>query len=221
MAVMAPIRVLAVLLVATCGALSQQQSEPASADLLPDAPSVQNPSAQSSSKYESFRTFLNSAGLPVTESAKDSQAFRFDPGHFEMQPIRKESADPLARLFLSSTTNNRTAYVSTSNSLMVRATDAASSVLFTHDEAGRKTLNTHYLLRVLISAAADSAHTPYWKRSASQPISDVGSTIGNDAGMKVFHEFEPGILQAVKRLQPKFIAGIGQRISGKPRGAQP
>jgi hypothetical protein len=219
MARMVSIRVLAVLLVTTCGAVCQQ-NEPASVDSLPDAPSVQNsshenPSLQNSSKYQPFRTFLNSARLPVRESAKDFQAFHPDPGHFEMQPIRKQSADPLARLFLSPATKPSTSYISTSNSLIARATSAASSLLFTHDEAGRKRLNTPYLLRVLTYAAADSAHTPYWRRSVSQPFSDFGSTVGNDAGMKVFHEFEPGILQVVKRFEPKFIAGFAQRSRDK------
>jgi hypothetical protein len=68
-------------------------------------------------------------------------------------------------------------------------------------------------LRVLTASVAHSAYRPYWRRSATQPISDFGSTVGSDAGMNVFHEFEPGILQLVKSHEPKFVSKIEEHIN--------
>lgn len=103
----------------------------------------------------------------------------------------------------------------TDGSLMSRATYAASGFVVTRDATGRKKLNTAYLLTVLTSAAAQSANRPYWRRSPSQPISDFGSTIGNDAGLNVFHEFEPGLRGMLKNHTPHFIANIGERLRNR------
>ncbi|HTW57348.1 MAG TPA: hypothetical protein VMD99_04435 [Terriglobales bacterium] len=96
--------------------------------------------------------------------------------------------------------------------LVGRATYAASSAVIARDGAGTSRLNTSYLLRVLASAVAHSASRPYWRRSLSQPFSDFGATIGNDAGMNVLHEFEPGIRDLVKSHEPKFVSRIQDRI---------
>jgi len=48
------------------------------------------------------------------------------------------------------------------------------------------------------------------------PFNDFGSTIGSDAGMKVFHEFGPGIRQMMKGLTPKFVSKIEERINHSP-----
>lgn len=135
---------------------------------------------------------------------------------FRQQPNRTDSADLVIRHLFAPpqhlTQNHRSEELAVHNGVMSRATAAASSVVFTHDDTGRKTLNTHYLLGVLASAAADSGRTPYWRRSLSQPASDFGSTIGNDAGMKVFDQLKPGIMQLVKTHQPRFITTIAQHI---------
>jgi hypothetical protein len=101
---------------------------------------------------------------------------------------------------------------SANDGLLGRATDAASRILWTRDLSGTRRLNTSYLLRVVTSIAADTASRPYWRRSASGPFSDFGSTIGNDAGMNLFHEFGPDLGQAMTSHMPKFIARIEQRI---------
>jgi hypothetical protein len=95
-----------------------------------------------------------------------------------------------------------------SDTLFVRATHAASSIAIMRDSAGEARLNTSYFLRVLASAVAHSAARPSWKRSLSQPFSDFGATIGNDAGMNVLHEFSPGIMHAMKSHEPKFVSHI-------------
>ncbi|MGA7170621.1 MAG: hypothetical protein WBX08_15810, partial [Candidatus Sulfotelmatobacter sp.] len=72
--------------------------------------------------------------------------------------------------------------------------------------------NTSYLVRVLASAAADTASRPYWRRSVGEPFSDLGSTVGNDAGTNLWHEFRPGIEQVMKSHTPRFVSRIEEHI---------
>jgi len=96
---------------------------------------------------------------------------------------------------------------------MGRATYAASHIFVTRDDSGKKRLNTSYFLGVLSSVAIHSADRPYWARSPSAPFNDFGSTIGNDAGINLLHEFGPGIRQMVKGHTPRFVFKIEQRIT--------
>jgi hypothetical protein len=100
-------------------------------------------------------------------------------------------------------------------SLMARATYAASRIFITRDESGKDRLNTSYLLRALTSVAADTASRPYWRRSPTGSVSDFGSTVGNDAGMNVWHEFRPGIEQLMKSHTPRFVSRIEERVAHK------
>jgi hypothetical protein len=102
--------------------------------------------------------------------------------------------------------------LSSNGSLMGRATNAASRIIVTRDESGRARLNTSYLLRALSSVAADTASTPYWRRSAGEPFSDFGSTVGGDAGMNVWHEVGPGLQHLMRNHAPKFVSRIEERI---------
>ena len=126
----------------------------------------------------------------------------------------EEHHDPFARLFSSPTSlgANRGFHFPIRDSLVSRATYAASSVLVTHDDSGRTLPNTSYFVRVLATAVAHSAYRPYWRRTASQPFSEFGANIGNDAGMKVWHEFEPGILQLMKNHEPRFVSRISEHV---------
>jgi hypothetical protein len=119
--------------------------------------------------------------------------------------------DPFAKYFRRSFNYGN----STSNTLVGRATSAATRMVLQRDDAGKVRLNSSYILTVLASAAAHSAARPYWRRSASQPIADFGSTVGNDAGLNVFHEFEPGIRQVLKSHEPHFVSRIEARINRK------
>jgi hypothetical protein len=102
---------------------------------------------------------------------------------------------------------------SSGDGLFARATDAASRIFWTRDLSGNRRLNTSYFLRVATSIAADTASRPYYRRhSGTAPLSDFGSTVGNDAGMNVFHEFGPDLGQAMTSHMPKFISRIEQRI---------
>jgi hypothetical protein len=99
--------------------------------------------------------------------------------------------------------------------MMGRATYAASRIFVTRDDSGKGRLNTSYLVRTLTSVAAATASRPYWRRPAGAPISDFGSTVGNDTGMNLWHEFGPGIQQLMKNHAPKFVSKIEERIGQK------
>jgi hypothetical protein len=92
---------------------------------------------------------------------------------------------------------------SSSGSLVGRSTYAGSRIFVTRDESGKSRLNTSYLLKALTSVAADTASRPYWRRSLGEPFSDFGSTVGNEAGINLLHEFRPGIKQPDEKPHPE------------------
>lgn len=123
-------------------------------------------------------------------------------------------ADAFFSKYLDASHKQNSRYqLSSSDKVMGRATDAASRIFVTRDESGKRRLNTPYFLRVLTSVAADSASRRYRARSGAAPLSDFGSTVGNDAGMNLLHEFGPGIRQKVANHMPEFAARIAERIS--------
>ena len=95
---------------------------------------------------------------------------------------------------------------------MGRATDAASRILVTRDQSGRPRLNTSYFLRVATSVAAHSASRTYRARSGTAPLGDFGSTVGNDAGMNLLHEFGPAVRKMATGHLPEFVSRIEERI---------
>ena len=99
---------------------------------------------------------------------------------------------------------------------MGRASDAASRIFITRDDSGKGRLNTSYFLGVLTSVAIHTAYRPYWTRSGSETFNNFGSTIGSDAGLNLFHEFQPGIMLMVKGHTPKFVSRFGAAITNAP-----
>jgi hypothetical protein len=203
----APIRITFVLLVASsafCQTSIRQTS-------LPDAPT-----AQALDRPEILRAFVDTARLPATTLSPANAPFRlkYDPLHLEAETNYTEPSHltPWTPAVLKRRTPLQT---STSNSLLGRGMQAATSIVVTRDDEGHHQLNTPYLLRVLTMATAHVADRPYWRRSASQPFSDVGSTVGNDAGLKVLHEFQPGLLQVVRNHEPRFVSKIEERVRQK------
>lgn len=115
-------------------------------------------------------------------------------------------------LYRSTLPQNLLHQQSSSDSLLGRATDAASRVLLPRDETGKRKLNTLYLTRVLSMVVVHAAARPSWRRTGSEPFSDFASTVGNDTGMNVLHEFEPGIKQILNSHTPRFVSGIEERF---------
>jgi len=203
--VIASTRVLPLLLLATCAVFAQH----AGTQALPDAPSI--------GSLPTAHTVLKGKGRSSTHAApslREPLAWHFDPGHFNDHPIR-HGPGPHASGNLLLVKTSKQYPASDSDNLFTRAFWAASSTFITRGGDGSRHLNNNCLLRVLTSAAASTADRPYWRRSASQPLADIGSTIGNDAGMNVLHEFQPGILQLVRNHQPKFFS----KIAGMKQGA--
>jgi len=181
MAASVPIRAACFVILAACGALCQQRQEKASS--LPDAPAVQA-SAQAN---------LNGR-VPFSNLVL-----------YQEKPDQNSSRDFLTRHFYPTLPKQNLNYHPANESLVRRATYAASRTLISRDDSGKARLDTSYLLRTLTSVAKDTASTPYWRRHFSDPFSNFGSTIGNDVGMNVLHEFEPGIEKLLKNHAPKFV----------------
>jgi hypothetical protein len=190
---------------------------------LPDAPSVQRPTGA-----EKFHTFVEEARSPLTLGAVaiNVRVMREEEEHlttgmqssftslYRASVLQKESSVFFGKYLYPMLLRQDPRYhPSTSDSIMGRTTYAASRVLITRDDSGKRTLNTSYLLGVLTSAAVATAYRPYWARSASTTFKDLGSTIGSDAGINVFHEFWPGIRQVLKRHSPKFVSRIEERLT--------
>jgi hypothetical protein len=225
---MLPLRIISFLLLAACGAQCQQGQEKRAYSSLPDAPSL-----QASAQAETLRTLAGVAGSPlllgavganggVTRESELANLTRTAQPDFTLlysaKPIEKESGDFLSRyLYPSLLKRNLNYHPSSSGSLMGRATYAASCIFLTRDDSGRGRLNTSYFLGVLSLAAMHTAHQPYWRREISEPFSDFGSTIGNDAGMNLFHEFGPGLQQLMKSHAPKFVSRIEERLGASAR----
>lgn len=225
-----PSRVVWFLLLAPSAALAQQAEKRATALPLPDAPlasslsklapAIRSESMRNLSPTEIFRTFDQAVRSPATTRLGA-------PGNptqlSDLEFRDNQSQNSSGRFFEkylspSAVKRSRTFHPAPDGSVMARTKYAASSVLFQRDETGKKRLNTSYLLSVLASTAADSAKTPYWRRSAAQPFSDFGSTVGNDAGMNLFHQFEPQLRQIAKSHAPRFLSRIGSEIESKIEG---
>lgn len=210
MAVTVPIRVASFVLLAACSALCQQLPESVAFSSLPDAPSTRA-SVQTTPRtvpQEVIIRLLTPTGGDVARPAQ--------PGFtllYPSQPVQQSSNNFFDKyLYPSLLKRNLNYHPSTSDSFVGRAVYAASRIFVTRDDSGKGRLNTSYFLAVLSSAAVHTAYRPYWARSASAPFSDFGSTMGNDAGMNLLHEFRPGLQQLMKNHTPRFVTRIEQRI---------
>ena len=200
----APIGVVSFVLLAACGAYCQTPDQS-----LPDAPSVQIASGtQGFNILEKFRTSRIGATGGVE---RPMTAGGFSP--IDQRFGRKDSSTVFDKYLSPSSVKLRSAYqFSGSETLMGRATYAASRIFVTQDETGKGRLNTSYLLRALTSVAAETASRPYWRRSGAQPFSDFGSTVGNDAGMNLLHEFAPNLQEVMRSHAPRFLSNMAARI---------
>lgn len=172
---------------------------------LPDAPSAQVSTQPHPIQPVTFETHLP----PLTSSAALPTLSAFS----ETLPPRKTS-EPLIfkHLYSSPGASNSRYRASDSDTLMGRATDAASRIFVVRDETGRRRINTTYFLRVATSIAAHNAARTYRARSGTAPLGDFGSTVGNDAGMNLLHEFGPAVRKATVSHLPVFVSRIAERI---------
>ena len=176
---------------------------------LPDAPQVQV--ADQAQRFDVFekawpRTFGAMGG---DKNSKTEGGF----ATFDKPFNRKDSNTVFSKYLYPLPLKQQPGYhFSSSESLMGRATYAASRIFVTRDGTGKGRLNTLYFLRALTSVAADTASRPYWRRSATGPFSNFGSTVGNDAGMNLWHEFRPNLQQMMKSHAPAFVSKIEKRI---------
>jgi len=192
---------------------------------LPDAPSTEQPARQA----EKLQKFAYEARSPLTmRAASISSNVRrgTELRHLTLAPQRslipsdellftqRESSNFVVKYLCPPFVKRSLLYrPSTSNRFTGRAMYAASHIFVTREDSGKKRLNASYFLGVLSLVAIHSARRPYWARSASAPFNDFGSTIGNDAGINLFHEFEPGIRQMVKGHTPRFSPKIREGIT--------
>jgi len=211
------VRVVCFCLLAACGAVCQRA--------LPDAPSARD--VRPANPFQGIgdegrlpltvgavSTVLVAAGThPVPETpGMQPSASRF----FQPVPTQATQNEPVPlifkRLYPSLLNPNLRYRPSVSDSLMGRAKDAASSIFVTRSEDGKHRFNTSYFLRVATSIAAQNASRTYRPRSRVTPLGDFGSTVGNDAGMNLWHEFGPAVRQMVTGHLPTFVSRIEQRI---------
>jgi hypothetical protein len=208
----APVAVVTAGVLAACGAMCQKAFCQKADRSFPDAPS-----AQIAIQPERFNVFAAEEGAPLRFVTMGSQAGMMRRGWFsETDKAAFAQKDPNAifrKYLYPSSASQQSGYHSVNNtSLMRRASYAASRPLITRDYSGKSRLNTSYILRTLTTVAKDTASTPYWKRSLAEPFSDFGSTVGNDAGMNLWHEFGPSIQQLMKSHTPKFVIKVENRI---------
>jgi len=209
-----------VLLFAPCAAECQSR-HPAS-ESLPDAPSATVSSqAISFERVDDEARSLSAApgGVSATAGAETDMAkvtggLRWGEAVLKTTvPAKKESSDFFSRHLCPSLLDSNFRYrPSDSDSFMGRATDAASRIFITRDQSGKRKLNTSYLLRVATSVAAHSAARTYRARSGAAPLGDFGSTVGNDAGMNLLHEFGPAVRKVAAGHLPEFVSRIQGRI---------
>jgi hypothetical protein len=190
---------------------------------LPDAPSVLLPA-----QAEKFHTFVDEAPSPLRLGTVDINARVIreeELGQATPRPQPSLTAPYKAGLipeepstffdkylYPSLRKQHPLYYPSTSGSFVGRATDAASRIFITRNDAGKRRLNTSYFLGVLTSVAIHTAYRPYWTRSTSATFNNFGSTIGSGAGISLFREFGPGIRQMVKGYAPKLQSRVEERI---------
>jgi hypothetical protein len=224
-----PIRVISFLLLAACGALCQnlpsadlpqgsrlddpnppemQRPEMRTWRSLPDAPSPVRPPTPGADGVSSGVLRETELGHLTPEPQPSLTA------HYQLGFPQKQSHDFSDKYLYPQSLKPVPGYApSNSGSFLNRVAYAASSLFVTRNASGRGRLNTSYFFGTLTLAAAHTAYRPYWERSSSAVFNDFGVSIGSNAGMNVFHEFEPGIRQKVKVLTPKFVYRIEDHIT--------
>jgi len=221
----ATIRVIAILLFAAGGALCQnspaadkasqpdpaappgvQSPETRSWQSLPDAPTPMQPTAQATGAGS------GQEGKPANPVPPPETGFA---NPYRLRTTQNQSSDSFGKYMDFQTPKPDPAYApSTSGNFLGRATYAASSTFLSHSASGRPRLNTAYFVGMMALAAVHTAYRPYYQRTGGAIVGDFGVTIGSNAGINVFHEFEPAIRSKARTFTPKFIYKLEERFTG-------
>ena len=221
--------VISVLLLASCGAWAQVEhssghaseascfslsgatrSRCQSRSLMSSFPEA--PALHVSTDAYNFNSFLANTSSKLSFSSPAVLESAGDD-FYGLASSRDYSVAFLDKYLVWSLRKNSTYQASRNGSILGRAIDAAPQLMITRDSDGRRVLNTSYLLRALTFAAVDTAHRPSWAQSSAGTFSDFGSSVGSDAGMNVFHEFQSNILHIFDSHSPKFV----KRLEGLTR----
>jgi hypothetical protein len=98
-----------------------------------------------------------------------------------------------------------------------RTWHAASRVLVTKNDAGRRTFNFSEFCGTVSSSAISNAYYPREERGWADVMERAGSKIGGNAVGFVVREFAPDILRKLKRKKPKIDAPASATIPAQPR----
>ena len=177
-----------------------QRPETHSWQSLPDAPTPAQPSFQANSAAAE----IEPANLTPQPGSTPSNQLRFTPD----QP-----RDPFANYLQFQLPRPDPAYADGS-SFLGRTSYAVSSTFLSRSASGKPRLNTAYILGMLALAAVHTGYRPYWQRTGGAVAGDFGVTIGSNAGINVFHAFEPAILNKTRALTPKFLYKLQERFTG-------
>jgi hypothetical protein len=209
------IRIASFLLLTAYAAICQQTKERAPLNSLPDAPLPQTRSAVGS-LATAFPVLYPPSQFQTVElrdtawKTRDWHYWNHWDTRFEQE--RKDTGE-FHRQLVSLLQHHATYQPSSESGVIARAASAALGTLFRRDPSGQTRLKTSYVLGVLTSAVIHTAYRPYWNRPVSAPFSDFGSTVGNDAGMNLLHEFRPGLEQILKSHTPKFVSRIEASVA--------
>lgn len=174
---------------------------------LPDAPS-----AVTAKQRERFQAFVKVRSPLIFDGASiNASTMRESPEYFAPKVTPSLSA-----LYGTSVVQKEPSVFldnHTSDSFLGRASYAASRIFIARDDSGKKKFNTSHLLAALAAAAV--THTTYRRyrtqlvpnqtQSVSGAFGNFGSTVGGDAGKRLFQQFWPGINQMLRGHSPKVL----------------
>lgn len=189
---------------------------------LPDAPS----SSAALTDSQKFQVFMSSASSPLTFAGAglNSAAGRARVPYgqswswtrsYTAALAQRESNEFFGRFLFPKLLGHDPRYhPAESEKFMGRASYAASRVLITRKDDGTQTLNTSYLLGTLLSSTVANVYRPRWERGVGNTFSDVGTTIGSDAGFNILREFWPQLRQTLSNHTPKQLKRLSEKFAG-------
>jgi hypothetical protein len=198
-----------------------RMTESSNYQALPDAPSARL------TDREKFEIFADEARSPLTflsagvSAGYNTAANRAYGGgwngfgrNYAAAVAQHQTANFLGKyLFPTLLSQDPRYHPSEKDGFWSRSTYAATRVLITRRDNGQKTINSSYLLGVLVSSAIAASYQPV-RRTSAQTLSDFGSTVGGDAGMNILKEFWPQLRSTLRPIAPKKLRDFSGRFVG-------